>query len=117
IDSRNLLRDLVLVFQIFPASRQLPSRFRNATLLDDIDRFTPSITSRTYHFRRTVTLCEQVIRCAPEEKIWDALYVLVTESTPPPRLPSSLQQTPWLRNTSSFANSTGHRNYVDNVAR
>lgn len=50
--------------------------------------------------------------------IWARVYDAVTESTPPPRpIASSIQQTPWLRNTSSFANSSEHRKYVDNVLR
>jgi hypothetical protein len=50
--------------------------------------------------------------------IWDQVYNAVTESTPPPQLiPSSFQQTPWLRNTNSFANSSEHRKYVDVVLK
>jgi hypothetical protein len=50
--------------------------------------------------------------------IWDQVYDAVTESTPPPRpIVSSIQQTPWLRNTSSFVNSSEHRKYVDNVLK
>ncbi|KAF1359118.1 hypothetical protein EJ07DRAFT_120978 [Lizonia empirigonia] len=116
-NSKNLLRNLLLAFQNFPASHQLPSKSRNATLLDDIDRFTPNITLKAYDIQRTVILCERVVRCAPDEEIWDALYDLVAESTPPPRPPSSITQTPWLRNTSSFVNSNEHRKYVDDVLK
>jgi hypothetical protein len=50
--------------------------------------------------------------------IWDQVYNAVTEATPPPRpIASSLQQTPWLHNTSSFANSSEHRKYVDVVLK
>jgi hypothetical protein len=50
--------------------------------------------------------------------IWDRVYDTITESTPPPRpIASSLQQTPWLRNTGSIANSSEHREHVDNVLR
>jgi len=42
----------------------------------------------------------------------------ITESTPPPRpIASSLQQTPWLHNTSSFANSSESRQGVDKVLK
>ncbi|KAG6989143.1 hypothetical protein FocnCong_v020893 [Fusarium oxysporum f. sp. conglutinans] len=42
----------------------------------------------------------------------------VAEPTPPPRpIASSLQQIPWLRNTSSFANSSEHRKYVEDVLK
>ncbi|KAF2622864.1 hypothetical protein BU25DRAFT_425345 [Macroventuria anomochaeta] len=99
-------------FQNFPASNQLPSKFQNATLLNDINRFTPSITSKAYDIQRTVILCDRVVRCAPDEEIWDALYDLVTESTPPPCPPSSILQSPWLRNTSGFANLNEHCRYM-----
>jgi len=50
--------------------------------------------------------------------IWDRVYDAITESTPPPRpVASSLQQTPWLRNTGSFANSSEYRIQVDNVLK
>jgi hypothetical protein len=50
--------------------------------------------------------------------IWGRVYDAVTESTPPPRpIASSLQQTPWRRNTSSFAHSSEHRDYVDHVLK
>ncbi|KAB5549392.1 hypothetical protein GE09DRAFT_172646 [Coniochaeta sp. 2T2.1] len=50
--------------------------------------------------------------------IWDRVYHAVTECTPPPRpIASSLQQTPWLRNTSSFANSSEHRKHVDDLLK
>ncbi|KAF1358632.1 hypothetical protein EJ07DRAFT_122543 [Lizonia empirigonia] len=117
VDSKNLLRNLLLAFQNFPASHQLPSKSRNATLLDDIDRFTPNITSKAYDIQRTVILCERVVRCEPDEEIWDALYDLVAESTPPPRPTSSLQQTPLSINTGGFANSTEHRKHVDGVLK
>ncbi|KAK7418234.1 hypothetical protein QQZ08_011337 [Neonectria magnoliae] len=50
--------------------------------------------------------------------VWDQVYNAVTEATPPPRpIASSLQQTPWLHNTSSFANSSEYRKDVDRVLR
>ena len=42
----------------------------------------------------------------------------MTEPTPPPQpIASSLQQTPWLHNTGSFANSSEYRKDVDRVLR
>jgi hypothetical protein len=53
-----------------------------------------------------------------DELVWNRVYDAITESTPPPRpIASSLQQTPWLRNTGSFANSSEHREHVDDVLR
>ncbi|KAJ2904886.1 hypothetical protein MKZ38_006927 [Zalerion maritima] len=51
-------------------------------------------------------------------KIDGEAYDAVTESTPPPpRSVRSLQQTPRLRNTSSFVNSSEHRKYVYNFLK
>jgi hypothetical protein len=45
----------------------------------------------------------------------------VAKPTTPPlsalSLTASFQQTPWLHNTGSFANSTKHRKYVDGVLK
>ncbi|RYP42430.1 hypothetical protein DL768_010339 [Monosporascus sp. mg162] len=50
--------------------------------------------------------------------IWNYVYSAVSEATPPPRpIAFSLQQTPWLHNTSSFANSSEYRQDVDKVLR
>ncbi|KAH7237825.1 hypothetical protein B0J15DRAFT_553838, partial [Fusarium solani] len=58
------------------------------------------------------------LQILPASRLLRAIYVAVTKSTPPPRpIASSLQQTPWLRNTSSFANSSEHRKYVDDVLK
>ncbi|KAF6825529.1 serine threonine-protein kinase sgk2 [Colletotrichum plurivorum] len=53
-----------------------------------------------------------------DELIWCQVSNLLIEATPPPRtIVSSLQQTPWLHNTSSFANSSEHRKYVDGILK
>ncbi|KAI1463197.1 uncharacterized protein F4812DRAFT_453675 [Daldinia caldariorum] len=46
------------------------------------------------------------------------IYNAVTKLTPPPRpIPSFFQPTPWLCNTSNFANSLEHCKYVDDVLK
>lgn len=45
------------------------------------------------------------------------LFTTLSPNRPPPRPPSSIAQTPWLRNTSSFDNSNEHRKYVDDVLK
>ncbi|KAK0630347.1 hypothetical protein B0T17DRAFT_589894 [Bombardia bombarda] len=55
-------------------------------------------------------------RRSDDAHIWDQVYKVVTESTPPPRLiTSSVQQTPWAHNTGSFANTSGYRKDVDKL--
>lgn len=62
---------------------------------------------------RVKPLLSAVLNNESDELIWDKVYSAVTESTLPPRPLSSFQQTPWLRNTSSFAHSFELRKYVD----
>lgn len=75
-----------------------------------------AVNADALDIQRIIPLLKAVLK-ESDEVIWDKLYIVVTESTPSPRLASSFQQTPWLRNTSSFANSTEHPKYVDDVLR
>ncbi len=75
------------------------------------------ISSDDFDLDRIKPLLNAALADNPDDVlIWDQASNAVTESTPPPRpIASSLLQTPWLRNTSSFVNSTEHRKYVDAV--
>ena len=64
-----------------------------------------------------IPLLRAALNDEPDDIIWDKVYDAATESTPPSRPPSSILRTPWLRNTSSFVNSTEHRKYVDDVLK
>ncbi|OBS17101.1 hypothetical protein FPOA_12378 [Fusarium poae] len=117
------LRKLVLAFlsvaQNLPAARALPARTGRGTLRSDLLRLELSLDSDDFNLDRINPLLRSVLAGEPDDfLIWKLVYDAVTESTPPPRLTaSSLQQTPWLRNTSSFANSSEHRKYVDDVLK
>src|SRR5207248_7926042 len=95
----------------------LPSKRGNNDLLGDLWWLSSAIYSDNFDAARIRHLLDAVLNKEPDEVIWDAVYDAVTESTPPPRPPSSFPQTPWVRNTSSFANSTEHRKYVDGVLK
>jgi Fungal protein kinase len=91
---------------------------RRGTLRSDLVRLKLSTDSEDFDFYRIIPLLGAVITSKPDEFIWNKAYDIVTESTPPPRpVVSSLQQTPRLRNTSSFVNSTEHRKYMDAMLR
>ncbi|KAI0429638.1 hypothetical protein F5Y09DRAFT_309977 [Xylaria sp. FL1042] len=115
-DFQNTTIDLLLALQQLRASRVL--RFGNKTLLSGLSRLTSAVASNDFEYARVKPLLAAVIAKKSDEEIWDQVYSAVTESTPPPRpIASSLQQTPWLRNTSSFINSSEHRKYVDDVLK
>ncbi len=86
-------------------------------MLDDIDRFIPSIRSKTYDTERSAILCQRIVDYSSETDILNALYNLVTESTPPPRPLPFLFQTPHLQNTSSLVNSSEHMKYMDQALK
>ncbi|RMD42513.1 hypothetical protein DV735_g2633, partial [Chaetothyriales sp. CBS 134920] len=117
-DLQNLVLVLVSTLQILPASRLLRSN-SGRTLFSELSRLNTAITSDDFNLDRIQPLLRSALASKPDDTlIWKLVYDAVTESTPPPRLTaSSLQQTPWLRNTSSFANSSEHRKYVDGVLK
>ena len=114
---QNLALNLISAFQILPASRLLRSSSGGKHLSGDIARLYTAANSDDFDIDRVRSLLCAVIANESDELLWDKVYEAVTESTPPPRPISSIQQTPWLRNTSSFANSSEHRQYVDDVLK
>ncbi|KAF1935424.1 hypothetical protein EJ02DRAFT_439253 [Clathrospora elynae] len=117
VQLRNTLVDLLLALQSLPASRLLPSKRGNKDLLGDLLSLNPAIYSNNFDTTRIRPLLDAVLDKEPDEVIWDKVYNALTESTPPPRPASSIQQTPWLRSTGSIANSTKYRKYVDEVLK
>ncbi|CAI6048307.1 unnamed protein product [Clonostachys chloroleuca] len=97
----------------------LPSKSGQNTLRRDILTLISAVPSPDFDFDRVRPLLESTLADKLDDAlIWKQVYDAVTESTPPPRpVASSIQQTPWLRNTSSFANSSEHRKYVDDVLK
>ncbi|KAL5583899.1 hypothetical protein FOVSG1_015250 [Fusarium oxysporum f. sp. vasinfectum] len=118
-DVQDLASSLLSALQILPATRLLPSKTGRGTLRSDLLRLVSTAASADFDFDRVKPLLKSALIDEPDDAlIWDELYNAVTESTPPPRqVASSIQQTPWLRNTSSFANSSEHRKYVDDVLK
>src|SRR6266568_2013270 len=117
IGLKNAPVDLMLALQSLPASRSLPSKRGNKDLLGDLLSLYSTIYANNFDTAWTRPLLDAVLNNEADEIIWEKVYDAVTGSTPPPRHPSSFPQTPWVRNTSSFANSTEHRKYVDGVLK
>ncbi|EEY24042.1 conserved hypothetical protein [Verticillium alfalfae VaMs.102] len=111
--------DLILALQGCQASRLLRSGGRGKNLFSDLSRLSSAVNSDDFDFDRIKPLFKASLADTLDDAlIWDHVYNTVAEATPPPRsIASSLQQTPWLRNTSGFANSSEHRKYMDLVLR
>jgi hypothetical protein len=117
VDLQNIILVLVSALQILPASRLLRAS-NGRTLFSELSRLNAAITSDDFDLDSIKSLLKSALASEPDALIWDRVYDAVAESTPPPRpIASSFQQTPWLRNTSSFANSSEHRKYVDDVLK
>ncbi|KAF1976060.1 hypothetical protein BU23DRAFT_588261 [Bimuria novae-zelandiae CBS 107.79] len=125
---RNSLLDLILALLSLPASRSLPSEGSNINLFGDLSVLNTAVNSGNFDIERILPLLRAILNNEPDEVIWDKVYAAVAASTaftvakpttPPLSAPSlaSFQQTPWLHNTGSFANSTEHRKYVDGVLK
>ncbi|KAL2888932.1 kinase-like domain [Ceratocystis lukuohia] len=118
-DSQYLVLDLISAVENLTASRFLPSKTGQPSLRMDLIRLKSAVASTDFNFDRVKPLLKSVLADETDDTLlWDQVYQAVTEPTPPPRLvASSIQQTPWLHNTSSFANSSEHRKYVDDVLK
>ncbi|KAI1508044.1 hypothetical protein KJE20_03562 [Pyrenophora tritici-repentis] len=116
-DTQDLLVTLIYALQGLPAARLLPSQNGNKSLFHDLLRVNAAIGSDDFDAERVRPLLDAILKLQPDEFVWDAVYNAITESTPPPRPTSSFQQTPLSINTGSFANSTEHRNHVDDVLK
>lgn len=118
-DLQNLTLDLLSALRNIPAIRLLPSKTGRGTLRSDLLRLELSLDSGDLDLDRIKPLLKSAISNTLDDAyIWDEAYRAVTESTPPPQpVASSLQQTPWLHKTSSFANSLEYRQDVDRVLK
>ncbi|KAL7926153.1 hypothetical protein ACQKWADRAFT_281902 [Trichoderma austrokoningii] len=117
-DLEDTALDLLLAFQVSPASRLLRSSGRGKNLFNDLSRLNSTVGSDDFDINRLKPLLRAVLNNEDDEILWKEVYHATVESTPPPRpIASALQQTPWLRNTSSFVNSSEHRKYVDGVLK
>ncbi|EDN06473.1 predicted protein [Histoplasma mississippiense (nom. inval.)] len=96
----------------FPAS--------NKNVASELSRLFTCLQDGDFSYEHYRTLVRLKIQKATNVDIWKAVLDLITtvsRATPPPRTVSSIPQTPWLRNTSSFVNSTEYRKHVDAVLK
>ncbi|KAF1346338.1 hypothetical protein EJ07DRAFT_169927 [Lizonia empirigonia] len=116
-DVQNLSVILISALQILPAARALPSKTGGRYLFSDLSKLNSAVSSDDFDLEQIRPLWNAVLKNESDHIIWSQAEIAVTESTPPPRPTSSILQTPWLRSTGSFANSTEHRKYVDDVLK
>lgn len=117
MELQNLLLILLSALQVLPAARILrtPS---GKSLFTEILKLYAAVATDDFDLDHVQPLLKEAIDKADDSAIWNQVKSAVAEATSPPRpIPSSIQQTPWVRNTSGFPNSSEHRKYVDGVLK
>ncbi|OAA41678.1 serine/threonine-protein kinase Sgk2 [Metarhizium rileyi] len=118
-DLQNLSIDLLLGFQNIRASCLLYSSRNGKILLSDLIRVISTVNSGEFQFDYIKPLLEVALADNLDDAlIWNHVDNFITKTTPPPQeITSSIQQTPWSQNTSSFVNSSELRQDVDRVLK
>ncbi|KAL7899177.1 hypothetical protein HDV63DRAFT_393888 [Trichoderma sp. SZMC 28014] len=104
-DLRKLALPFLFSLQSLPVADLLPSKTNRGTVQDDILRLISAVAS-DLDFDRLKPLLRAVLNNQDDDIIWKEVYRVTIESTPP-----------WVRNTSSFVNSSEHCKYVDSVLK
>ncbi|PNY25614.1 Uncharacterized protein TCAP_04448 [Tolypocladium capitatum] len=118
-DLQNLTLPFLFTLQSLSVASLLVSRRNAGTLRDDLLKLIAAVVSADFDFDRIKPLLKEALADKPQDTlIWDLVSTAVIETTPPPRpIPSSIQQTPWSRNTSSIVNSLEFRRNVDPILK
>lgn len=106
-----------MALQALPASRVLQSVSSSTNLFSDLARLGSVVNSDNFDSEQLIPLLSAVLNKESDDAVWAKVYTVAAESTPPPRPLPFLGQTPYLHTTSSFANSSEHRKYVDTVLK
>ena len=117
LGTKNTILDLVLALQNLPAAHLLPSRNGRGLLEGDLATLFSQLDSNQQEISSATLLLKRIIDNTPDVEVWNTVYSPLTQSTPPPRPVLNIDQTPWLRTTSSLANSSEHRKYIDDVLK
>ena len=75
------------------------------------------MVSNDFNIKSVILLLNKVVDKARDADIWDAVYSLITESTPPPRPLPYPNETPISFNTGSLTNTSEYRKHFDNTLK
>jgi hypothetical protein len=113
IDLQSRVLNLFLALQNLSAAQYLPSPTNHKILLEDLLHFSTLLISGRIDVHSVLPLLEQVIRCAADEDIWQAVSTLVaSQGTPPTILNKAIFDTP-LKSTSSQQGSEQTHDEID----
>ncbi|KAK2812935.1 hypothetical protein FQN50_000956 [Emmonsiellopsis sp. PD_5] len=115
---QNAISQLLYALQGAGAARILRSSSGNVA--SEMARLFERVQKGDFSYTHYHPLVKLVNEKASDYDIWNAVLSLIADAsraTPPPRSIASLQQTPWVFNTSSFVNSTEYRKHIDTRLR
>lgn len=116
-DLRNVALDLISALRAFPDMRKLPSPNGRRNLLDDLSSLNYVISSDAFDIDNFIPLLKAIWNKETDEIVWDRVYTVLIEATPPPKPAPIPDQTPHSHTTGSFVNSSEQRKYTDAVLR
>ncbi|KAI5861527.1 hypothetical protein GGS23DRAFT_575496 [Durotheca rogersii] len=115
---RDVLQDLTLdllgTLLGLRASRHLPSN-RSKSLYEDILRLNIAVNSDDFDLAHIEPLFIAVLGQKPDIEIWDKVYDVVVQCTPPPRTSASSGIDAPLDFTSDVVNNPEYRKFMDHV--
>ena len=116
-----MILDLILALQAQPASRNIPSRSENWSLIGDLSYLVSQIDSNL-DIKYAIPLLKLVLTEAKDADIWTAVFELIarTRSTVQPTTPPcrpSFQQTPTTFSTGNLEDTSEYRKQVDDPLR
>lgn len=122
VELKDILLDLLIAFQTLPASRHLPSNRGGKSLLDDLSKLIVAVIADDFDIDRIIPLLQAVLSKESDYFIWDKVYAVVTESTPPPRPPTTSSWShpsfpSYVKDTPNRFNSGGLQNTSEPVEK
>ncbi|KAJ5982392.1 hypothetical protein N7451_012492 [Penicillium sp. IBT 35674x] len=108
-----------LAFSLLTTLQILPAAHSGGVIRSNLLRVISAVASDDFDLERIKLLLKVSLQDgSTDQQIWNLVDAAAAETTAPPRaIASSLQQTPWQHKTSSFANSSEHRQDVDRVLK
>ncbi|KAI1820730.1 hypothetical protein F4861DRAFT_542655 [Xylaria intraflava] len=119
-DLQNTTSDLLSALLVSRISRILPSCCGRKNLNTDLSQLNVDVNSNHFDFSRVKPLIRAALADdSTDALIWEQVYLAVAPSTPPryTSIATPSTQTPWFRNTGSFANSSEYRQNIDMVLK
>lgn len=121
VELTNIFLGLILSLQGLSASQRLLSSRGGKNLLDDLSELTLAVNANDFDIERIISLLKAVLSKKSHYVIWDKVYSVITQSTPPRPPPIPPYSRPIfpsdVKNTPNYFNSGGLQNKSEPVEK